>query len=134
MPRVLHITILAACVAIVILAFVLDVDDTGVYVLGWKWPMKCAMYQTFGVKCATCGLTRAICYAAHGQWHKASEMNAIWPVAAGVILLEIVYRLAALALWPTRMAKRFRVGHAVAISSMVAIIVCHWLVYLGGLL
>jgi hypothetical protein len=68
MPRILHILILLLCLAIFAAAFMLGVDDNGVYLLGRKLPLTCTMYQTFHVKCATCGLTRAFAYAAHGNF------------------------------------------------------------------
>jgi hypothetical protein len=134
MPRGFQIVILLACVAIVGLAFLLDVDDTGVSIFGWKWPMKCSMYETLGIRCASCGLTRALCYAAHGKLAQASQMNAMWPAVFGAILLEIPYRLMALAIWPGKIPRPLIMGHGVIIAGVFALLIGYWLIYLRGLL
>jgi hypothetical protein len=134
MPRGFQIAILLACVTILTLAFLLDADETGVYVFGWKWPLQCPMYATLGVKCASCGLTRALCYAAHGNFSQASAMNAMWPAVFGAILLEIPYRLMALAIWPGKISRPLVMGHGVVITGVIVLLMGYWLIYLGGLL
>jgi hypothetical protein len=134
MPRVIQIAILLACVAIVASAFLLGVDDAGVYVFGWKWPLQCPMYKILGIKCASCGLTRALCYAAHGKMAQASEMNAMWPAVFGAILLEIPYRLIALVFWPGKIPRPLIVGHVVVIAGVIVLLMGSWLIYLGGFL
>ena len=112
----------------------LDVDDAGVYIFGWKWPMKCTMYETTGIRCASCGLTRAVCYAAHGEIAEAFRMNAMWPAVFVVVLIEIPYRLAALARWPRKFARGIIVAHAAIVFAAAACVVGNWVIYLGGLL
>ncbi len=133
MSKASHVIILLVCAAVLAAALLLDVDDTGVYIFGWKWPMKCSMHETFGVRCASCGLTRAMCYAAHGELAEAFRMNAAWPAVFAVLLLEIPYRLAAVALWPRRFARPVVVGHAAFVFVAAAVVVGNWILYLGGL-
>jgi hypothetical protein len=134
MPRTFHIVVLGLCLAIFAAAFLLDADDTGVYILGWKWPVKCAMYETFHVRCATCGMTRAFVYAAHGKWDSAWQMNVMWPAAAVMLLLEVPYRLVALARWPGKAARPVRIAHIAVIAAALTLVFGHWIIYLGGLL
>jgi len=134
MPRATHIVILLVCGTIVAASFILDVDDGGVYIFGWRWPLKCSMRERFGVNCATCGLTRAFCYAAHGDIARAFEMNPVWPAVATAVLLEIVYRLAALAVWPRKLGTKLVTGHAWVMVGVALLLIGHWFLYLGGLL
>jgi hypothetical protein len=133
MSRASHIIILLICVAVLAAALLLDADDTGVYLFGWKLPLKCSMHETLGIRCATCGLTRAVCYAAHGRMTEAFRMNAVWPAVFAVLLLEIPYRLAAVVLWPRKFARSVRVGHAAFVLVAAAVVIGNWILYLGGL-
>lgn len=133
MSKTSHVIILAVCVAALAAALLLKADDAGVYILGWKLPLKCSMHETFGLRCASCGLTRAVCYAAHGDIASAFRMNAIWPAVFVVILLEIPYRLAALALWPRRFVRPVEIVHAAIILIAAAAVIGNWMLYVAGL-
>ncbi len=134
MTRPVHVLILLVCIAVITAALLLKVDDAGVYIFGWKWPMKCSFHKSFGINCASCGLTRAICYAAHGKLSDAFRMNTAWPVVAAVILIEIVYNISALAVWPRKLPARIILLHWGILVAAGVIVICNWLIYLAGLL
>jgi hypothetical protein len=134
MPRIVHILILIFCVGIFAAAFMLSADDSGVNLLGWKLPMTCSLYKTFHIKCATCGMTRAFVYAAHGNWARANEMNSIWPVVAAAFFFEMLYRVVTLSAWPAKAARPLRVGHAAVLAGAIAVVLGHWAIYLTSLL
>ncbi|HSV27111.1 MAG TPA: DUF2752 domain-containing protein [Sedimentisphaerales bacterium] len=134
MPKVAHILILAVCAAVVAAALLLDADDTGVYLFGWELPIKCTMHEMTGIRCASCGMTRAVCLAARGEIAEAFRMNAVWPAVFAVVLLEIPYRVAALVRWPRKFPRGVVVAHAAIVLAAAACIIGNWILYLGGLL
>jgi hypothetical protein len=133
MSRAFHIAILLVCAGVIAAAIVLDVDDAGVYIFGWKLPLQCVMYEATGVRCASCGLTRGLCYAAHGEMAKAFEMNSVWPAVAAMILLEIFYRLLAIVRWPRKVPQPVFAGHIAVLIVVAVLVLGYWIVYLGGL-
>jgi hypothetical protein len=122
------------CLGVIAAAFILTVDDGTVHFVGVRLPMTCTLYEWFHIKCATCGMTRAFVYAAHGNLSAAADMNPMWPVAAAAFLIEIAYRVAALASWPSPLPKRLRIAHALLLIAAALAILCHWAIYLLSLL
>jgi hypothetical protein len=125
---------LLLCTGIIAAAVALDVDDSGVYMLGVRMPVHCTTYETFGIRCPSCGLTRAMCYAAHGRTTEAFRMNAAWPAVAAVLLLEIPYRIFAVFRWPAKVPFPVFVVHIAVVCVAGAALLGQWLVYLRGLL
>ena len=69
----------------------LGADDARVYILGHPISWECSM-RRIGLPCPTCGLTRGIVLALHGDWVRA------WHIAPGGPVLLAGTMLFALAL------------------------------------
>lgn len=114
--------------------FALAADETRVYVFGHAIPWECSMRKA-GLPCPTCGMTRSLVMALHGQIGRAWHMAPGGPVllagvllAAGMLVVSagrrtplpqwmktggIVYAVAAAAIWLGGWAGQFsRALHA----------------------
>jgi Protein of unknown function (DUF2752) len=78
-----------------VLRFALTTAGERVYLLGRAVPLACALRARFGLPCPTCGMTRGIVLAAHGQ---IADAWRIFPAAALGVLGIAVGSLALLAL------------------------------------
>jgi len=76
-------TALAIVLQLVVARAVLRADETFVYVLGVPWRTACAARVRFGVPCPTCGATRSIVLALHGQVGLAWHLFAAGPLVVG---------------------------------------------------
>jgi Protein of unknown function (DUF2752) len=73
----------------------LQADESRVYFLGHPLNWACSFYERFGLPCPTCGMTRSVVLALHGQWERAWRLAPGGPaftlgvlfVAAGVLIL-----------------------------------------------
>ena len=131
--KVYHIIILLVCVAILIVSLLFSVNEVDLYLFGFKWPLHCFLYETFGIKCALCGLTRSVCSLAHGNFLTSLRFHLLGPAIFAFICLQVPYRIWALAVWPRKPSKKImKIGLGIGVLIIVAIIV-NWLVYLGGL-
>ncbi len=75
--------------------FTLSADDARVYVLGHAIPWECAMRKA-GLPCPTCGMTRSLVMALHGQIGRAWHMAPGGPVLlAGVLLAAVALTISA---------------------------------------
>ena len=131
---VLHTTILLLCAGVVILSLFFELEDGQVYLLGLRWPHRCPLYETFGVKCVLCGLTRSFCSLAHGNLRRALEFHTLGAVIFTFTCLQIPYRIYALMIYPQKInAKIMNIGLYVSVL-LLAVLFVNWLVYLGGLI
>jgi Protein of unknown function (DUF2752) len=92
-----HREVLGVAIAVMILAFLLEVrDDQRVSLRGWTAypvPELCTSRSWFGMPCPGCGLTRGIIHIAHARWIAAFEVNRLSGVMAFIILIQIPYRI-----------------------------------------
>lgn len=130
--RSYHTVILVVCAAMVIGSRVIDADQLGVRLFGFKWPMHCLLNHTFGVKCALCGLTRSFCATARGDFSSALRYHRLGPVLFGFIIFQIPYRVWAVAISPRRINVKIRKAHTGLIAIVIIAIFINWLIYLGG--
>jgi hypothetical protein len=126
-----HWRILWAAVFVVIMAFVLQVrgDQVGIAgIPGKVLPQVCWMRRWFGINCPTCGLTRSFVAMAHGQWQMAYHFNHLGWLAAGLVLLQIPYRLAII-----RRGIIFTATERGWITAIViGLFLANWILMLGG--
>lgn len=83
------------------------------FLAAWAWrprvesgPIVCASRLLWGVPCPGCGLTRAFCFMARGEFEAAVRFNATAPLAAAYMGAIWLYYLLAAArgappAWPT---------------------------------
>lgn len=96
-----HLTWLLLAASVPALALVLDVrEGVGVGVLGIKsarLPELCSMRRFLGVPCPACGLTRSIVLLMHGDLRGSLAMHRLGWLVFGLIVLQIPYRILAIA-------------------------------------
>ncbi len=129
-----HKIILFVCIAVLVGALLLYVSTSDLYLLGYKWPVNCLLYQTFGIKCALCGLTRSFCSLAHGNFQASVRFHPLGPAIFAFTCLQIPYRIYRIIIKPDGVNKiltKLNVGLAVTLA--IAIFV-NWFIYLGGLI
>jgi len=108
-------------------------NENEVYLFGFKWPLRCFLYDTFGIKCALCGLTRSFYSFTHGNFLASLRFHLLGPVIFAFICVQIPYRIWALAVRPNKANKKImKIGLGTGVLIIVALLV-NWLVYLGGL-
>lgn len=130
--RAFHIIILIGCVAILVAAFVFETDELGLRFFGWKWPVHCVLYHTFGIKCAFCGMSRSFVAMAGGELQKAWHYHRLGAILFAFILLQIPYRIWALMIYPKRVARTIRKPLLLSGIVILIAIFTNWLFYLGG--
>lgn len=95
-----HGYVLAACLAVVVLAGVLDVRADGrVAVQGFSahaLPPVCMSQRALGVKCPGCGLTRSFVHLAHGRWDAARAAHRLGWLVFLAVLVQVPYRFVAM--------------------------------------
>jgi len=78
-------------------AFVLQVRPEGQVgpelLPGVVLPPLCLARQWFGISCPGCGLTRSFIHLAHGDWRAAWQCHRLGWLLAGLVVLQIPYRL-----------------------------------------
>jgi hypothetical protein len=132
-----HIIILALCIVIIAGCFLFRADDTGLFLFGFKWPFRCFLKETVGLKCALCGISRSLCSAAHGNLKASLGYHPVGPFIFGFILWQLPYRI-----WALK-AKRNLSGNSqdsagaglrrfniIAAIIIVSAIFINWIVYL----
>lgn len=65
---------------------------------GGSLPYACPFHLITGLPCATCGMTRGFVALAHGQWHRALDLNLASPLLFALACLTLVLALAQVAL------------------------------------
>lgn len=94
--RWFHASVLAACLAILLLAMFLRPDGNGkFYIPGTSHvlPELCTAKRMFGWSCPGCGLTRSVVHSAHGRLGKAFQMNPAGPLFFLVFVLQVPWRI-----------------------------------------
>jgi hypothetical protein len=95
-----HKAVLVIACAVCVLAFALkEAPDERVCLRGlaqFPLPHLCMARAWVGVKCAGCGMTRAIIHLAEGDWHASWRSHRLGGLVALLIVLQIPYRLWAL--------------------------------------
>ena len=130
--RVRHIAVLALCVLAVSGSLLLRHGGDGLYLFGIEWPVSCALYQNFGVKCAMCGLTRSFSSIAKGDFSEAMQFHPLGPAFFAFVCLQIPYRIHALLATHTENRKLRLTGIYLA-AVLAGALLINWFVYLGGL-
>jgi len=51
----------------------------------------CLMHRLTGLPCLTCGLTRAVCLVARGEWAASLRMHPAGPLAFGVLVVACLW-------------------------------------------
>ncbi len=133
-----HKIILFVCVVILAGALILHIRDSELYLFGYKWPIRCMMYETFGVKCALCGLTRSFCALAHGDFSAGVRFHPLGPALFAFVCIQVPYRIYRLLVKTdgakTKLIRLFGgLNSGLAVIVVVAIFV-NWFFYLGGLI
>ncbi|MFC1634870.1 DUF2752 domain-containing protein [Planctomycetota bacterium] len=126
-----HLIVLILCTLAVIVSLLLQYNGDELRLCGIRWPVSCALYENFGIKCALCGLTRSFCAMGAGELSVAVYFHPLGPAIFIFACLQIPYRIHAL--WATREEKRKlrRAGIYLAIGLAGALLI-NWFVYLGG--
>ena len=128
-----HTIILLFCVVIVIGSMLLGLNENEVYLFGFNLPLRCFLYDTFGIKCALCGLTRSLCSVTGGDVSQGLKFHVLGPAIFLFICLQIPYRIRALAVRPGKANKKMmKISLGTGVLIIMALLV-NWLVYLGGL-
>ena len=130
--KVFHIAVLVSCTLIVLVSLLLSRSDDGLSLLGVNWPVGCALYQNFGVKCALCGMTRSFSSIAKGDVPRAAQFHSLGPALFVFVCLQIPYRICALLATGTE-SRRLRFGGIYVAVVLAAAFLINWFVYLGGL-
>lgn len=132
--KVQHKIILVACVVILSGAALLHISANDLYLFGYKWPVNCLLYQTFGIKCSLCGLTRSFCSLAHGDFRAGVKFHLLGPVIFAFTCLQVPYRIYHLSIKHGGANKILtRLNACLAVTLAIAIFV-NWFIYLGGLI
>ena len=131
---VYHAVILAGSLAVLAGSFVLRPHAEGLSLFGYRWPFHCWLHETFGLRCALCGMSRSFCSLAHGDIAAALRFHALGPVAFVLFCLEVPYRAYALFRLPKALPNGLKRIHLGAVGLAAAAIGANWLLYLGGLI
>ena len=131
--KVYHLIVLVLCGLAVIISLILHQDGNGFRLFGIQWPVSCALYENFDIKCALCGLTRSFCAMAAVEFSAAEHFHLLGPAIFLFVCLQIPYRIHAL--WATHKANGMiqRAGLYLAIGLAGGLLI-NWFVYLGGLI
>ena len=131
---VYHMVILLLCVFILVFARLLNIEEGELYLFGFKWPHRCLLYETSGVKCGLCGLTRSFCSLAHGDWHQSIKFHCLGPIIFAFTCLQIPYRIYGLIIHPRAINRRLiKINLSLTVAVTIVIFI-NWLIYLGGLI
>jgi len=129
----LHIAVLAICGTALIATFVFTPGRDGLSLLGLRWPMRCWLHETLGIRCSLCGMSRSFSSLAHGDIASALAFHRLGPALFVLFCLEVPYRLYALAASLRTIPGALRRLHTVLAWTACAALAVNWLCYLGGL-
>lgn len=132
--KLYHLVILVGCVTVLAASFILQPHEDGLSLFGLGWPFSCWLHETFGVNCALCGMSRSFCSLAHGDWRAGLAFHGLGPALFAFFCLQIPYRAYALAIHPGTLGAGWVKAHAAMAALLCAAIMCHWFVYLEGLI
>jgi hypothetical protein len=129
-----HGVVLLICAAALALSAVLTPGGEGSSLFGYPWPWHCWLHETFGVKCALCGLSRSFSCLARGDIAAGLEFHRLGPAVFALFCLEIPYRIYAITVSPRRVDAKLAKLHVAAVSLVAAGVFGNWLLYLGELI
>lgn len=130
---VYHIVILLLCLAILVISLLLQNNEGELYLFGFKWPHRCLLYETFGIKCALCGLTRSFSSLAHGNLLASLRFHTLGPIIFAFTLFQVPYRIYGVIIHPRAMSRKLKkINLSLAVTISILIFV-NWFFYLGGL-
>ena len=129
-----HLILLLACAGVLAASFILQPNGGGLSLFGYRWPFYCWLHETFGIRCALCGMSRSFSSLAHGDIGASFAFHHLGPLLFAVFCLEIPYRLYALVIQPRAVDRRLVKGHVGIMVLLCAAILCDWFWYLEGLI
>lgn len=129
-----HLIVLLGCAAILAASFIFRPGEEGVWLFGYPWPLHCWLHETFGIRCALCGMSRSLCWLAHGDAAASLAFHRLGPVTFLFFCLQIPYRLYALAIQPGTVGRTLVKVHLGLAALLCAAMACNWLIYLEGLI
>ena len=129
-----HLIVLLVCTAVLIASVALRPQGQGLSLLGYRWPFYCWLHETLGVNCALCGMSRSFCSLAHGDLEASFGFHPLGPFLFAMFLLQILYRLYAVAILPRAIDRRLAQVHIRLVVLVCAAIMCNWFVYLERLI
>jgi hypothetical protein len=131
---VYHIVILLLCASILFFSLLLRIEEGELYLLGFKWPHHCLLYEMTGIKCALCGLTRSFCSLAHGDWHQSLRFHVLGPLIFAFTCFQVPYRIYGVIIHPRAINRRLiKINLSLTVTISILVFV-NWFVYLGGLI
>ena len=132
--RAFHTIVLLLCTGALAAAFLLRIDGDGLSLFGYPWLMHCRLYETFGVKCALCGMSRSFSSLAHGDIGASLSFHILGPAVFVFFCAEVLYRGYLLSSPPKATSAGPARAHFCAVLLVAAAVLANWLLYLGGLL
>ena len=131
---VYHIVILLLCAVILVFSQLLKVKEGELYFFGLKWPHRCLLYETFGIKCALCGLTRSFSSLAHGNWQQSIRFHFLGPIIFAFTCFQIPYRIYIVIIHPRAINRRLIKLNLSLTLAVTIVVFINWFIYLGGLI
>jgi hypothetical protein len=129
--RTHHIIIIVLCGVIITGCFLFRADETGLFIFGYRWPLRCFLKETFGLKCALCGISRSLCLAAHGNLKAALSCHPVGPFIFAFVLWQLPYRIWLLKSNYDSADKVISRINLIAAIIILSAIFVNWFVYLG---
>jgi hypothetical protein len=129
-----HLVVLTVCLSIIATALVLKPQGDQLHIGPTRLPGLCVLKQTTGIPCPSCGLTRAVVSAVHGDWAASRAFHRLGPVVLLFLVLQVLYRTAWLGLPPLR-TKITRAGRILdlALFPLMVLMLVNWIPTLLGL-
>ena len=131
---VYHIVILLLCAVILVFSQLLKVKEGELYFFGLKWPHRCLLYETFGIKCALCGLTRSFSSLAHGDWQQSIRFHFLGPIIFAFTCFQIPYSIYIVIIHPRAINRRLIKLNLSLTLAVTIVVFINWFIYLGGLI
>ncbi len=130
---IFNVMVLIGCALVLLAAFVFSPGEHGLSLFGFRWPFGCRLYETFGIRCSLCGMSRSFCSLAHGDMAAAFRFHRLGPALFVLFCLEVLYRLYALATGTQPVHQKLKRLHVGIVLTACAALLLNWLSYLGGL-
>ena len=127
-----HVIMMILCVLILLGSFLIYPCEDGLCLFGIEWPISCALYQNFDMKCALCGLTRSFCSIAAGNFSEAMRFHILGPAIFLFVCMKIAYRIYVLRT-PGRENRKLKTAGIYLTLALAGLLLINWFVYLGGL-
>jgi len=123
--RATNITLLVACLLLVLLPFVFTYNPgtNDVKISKLSLPALCASRTYFNTDCPGCGLTRSFISLAHGKLDAALRLHRLAPALYLFFLLQVGFRLWSLLGKPSAVLERAgRINHYLGWALIVALL------------